>query len=302
MESPSNRQASVFPGVSRRQHVRGMALTTGGVLVLSPDSLLVRLIETGALTVNFWRGALLALALGSFLIIRHGRATPKQWRAMGLPGLFSALLLGASMVFFVSSITLTAVANTLVILSASPLFAAMFSAYFLRESIAPRTWLSTIIVLAGIGIIFAGSLGGGTVIGDLCALGAACCMAANLVVVRYARAVDMLPAVALSGLFIALAFAPFSTPLALSSRDCLLLAVLGLLVLPISLAFITRGPRYLSAPEVSLIMLLETIFGPFWVWLVVGEVPAVATLIGGVLVLGTIVSHTLLELKQPPSV
>jgi drug/metabolite transporter (DMT)-like permease len=89
-----------------------------------------------------------------------------------------------------------------------------------------------------------------------------------------------------------------ATPLEVPSTDMVLLLILGVLVLPLSYALITLAPRLLPAPEVSLTLLLETVLGPFWVWLVIDESPALATLAGGALILGTLVIHTLLSMRH----
>ncbi|NIR27819.1 MAG: DMT family transporter [Gammaproteobacteria bacterium] len=273
-------------------------MATVGVIVLSPDGLILRIIEADRWTVVFWRGLLMALALAVFLALRYRRSTPQQVRAVGRRGLLSGALFAASTVFFVSSITLTTVANTLVIVSAAPLFGAVMSYLFLREMLALRTWLAILAAVLGILVIFYGSVGGGALLGDLCAVGTAFCMAANLVVIRHARAVNMLPAVVLSGVLGALAVLPLATPFRVSAQDASLLLLLGLIILPVSLGLITLAPRYIPAPEVSLIMLLEAILGPLLVWMALGETPGVETFIGGGLVLGTLAVHFGLRLRE----
>lgn len=279
-------------------HLRGTLLATVGVVVLSPDGLILRLIEADRWTVVFWRGLLMGTAIALFIALRHGRAALRKARAVGWRGVLAGALFAGSTVFFVSSITLTAVANTLVIVSAAPLFGAVMSYLFLHETLPIRTWIAIVTAVLGILVIFSGNLGGGALLGDLCAVGTAFCMAGNLVVIRHARAVNMLPAMVLSGVLAALVVFPAATPLALGASDAVLLALLGLVVLPVSFGLITVAPRYIPAPEVSLIMLLEAILGPLWVWLVIGEVPNTATFAGGGLVLATLAAHSLLRLRS----
>jgi len=279
-------------------HLRGLLLAVAGVVALSPDGLLLRLIEADRWTLVFWRGLLMALALVVFLLVRHRAAVGLHVRAVGRHGLLAGALHAASTVFFVSSITLTTVANTLVIVSAAPLFGAILSYFFLRERLPLRTWVAILATVLGILVIFSGSLGGGTLVGDLCAVGTAVCMAGNLVVIRHARAVNMLPAVVFSGIFTTIGVAPLASPLALGPSDALYLGILGLVVLPVSFGLITLAPRYIPAPEVSLILLLEAILGPLWVWLAIGEVPDTETFVGGGLVLATLASHFYLSLRR----
>lgn len=279
-------------------HARGMLITTLGVIVLSPDTLLLRLIETDGMTILVWRGLLMGLTLLAYLALRHRGGVVGEFRRIGRWGLVAAVLFAVNSLFFVTSVMLTTVANTLLIISAAPLFAALWSWLFLREQVRSRTWAAIAAGFAGMLIIFGGSLGGGSLVGDLCAVGTACFLAGNLTVLRHVRAINMLPALALAGFLFALAALPFAGELALSARDTVLLVLLGVVIVPLSFALITTGPRYLPAAEVSLIMLLEAILGPLWVWLVIGEVPPAATFAGGAVILATLAIHSLAALRS----
>lgn len=279
-------------------HVRGIVLTVTAVLVLSPDALLVRLIDTDPLTLIFWRGALSALAILLALGSLWGRSTLANLLLIGRPGLLSGGISAVGTILFVYALRTTSVANTLVILAATPLFSALLSRLFLGERVARRTMLAIGVGMGGILLLFAGNLGQGTLVGDLCALAAASLWAGNLVVLRHARSVNMTPAVALGGALAALLALLFgATPLAVAPADFGLLLLLGGLVLPLSFALITLGPRHLPAAEVSLILLLETFLGPLWVWWVLGEVPNAPTIIAGALILTTILLHSLASLR-----
>ena len=108
----------------------------------------------------------------------------------------------------------------------------------------------------------------------------------------------MTPAVALGGLLAAAAAWPLAHPLSVSAADLAYLFLLGLAVLPISFYLISLGPRYLPAPEVNLIMLLEIVLGPYWVWLCIGEVPEARAFAGGAVVLATLTLHSIASLRN----
>ena len=277
-------------------HLKGLLLTIVGVLVLSPDSLLVRLIETDQWTLLFWRGSLNALSLTLLTVALSGRSTFSAFRVVGIAGFFAAVLFTGSTLFFISSLNHTSVANTLVIISAAPLFAAVFSRLFLNEAIARRTWVATLVGLLAIALIVSQSIGQGALVGDLCAVGTAVCLASTFVIVRRARAVSMIPAMAISGLMVAIVVTPWAAPTAINRDDIGLLLLLCVILLPVSIALITLGPRYLPAPEVSLIMLLETALGPLWVWLALDEEPAWQALVGGGILIAALAVHSLLAL------
>ena len=279
-------------------HLRGILLTVTAVLVLSPDALLVRLIETDSLTLIFWRGALSAAAILITLGCLWGRSTAANLLRIGRPGLLSGGISALGTILFVYALRTTSVANTLVIMAATPLFSALLSRLFLGEQIARRTWIAILVGLGGIVLLFAGNLGQGTLAGDFCALTAASFWASNLVVLRHARQINMTPAVALGGALAALlSLLLGARPFAVSTADFGLLLLLGGLVLPLSFALITLGPRHLPAAEVSLVLLLETFLGPLWVWWALGETPNTPTIIAGGLILTTILLHSVATLR-----
>ncbi len=286
--------------MERSDHLKGLILTFTAVLILSPDALLVRLITCDLWSLLFWRCLLTAVVMSLFLLLRYRQGFWRSFVATGRTGLLSALVLCCGSLLFVSSLKQTAAANTLIILAATPVFSSLFSFLFLREKIALRTWLAIICCFCGILLLFSGSLQNGLLFGDLLALGATLMWAINLVILRRSRAVNMIPANVIGNLLvIPLVLLLGAQPLAVSSADAGYLLLLGGLVLPVSFAMITLGPRYLPAPEVSLILLTETILGPIWVWLALGEVPGSTTLFAGLLIVGTLVLHTLLSLRKP---
>ena len=121
----------------------------------------------------------------------------------------------------------------------------------------------------------------------------------NIVVIRSGKEVNMIPANVLGNLsVVVIVLLLGAQPLAITSEEAGLLLLLGGVILPISFAMITLSPRYLQAPEVSLILLIETVLGPIWVWLALGEVPHIKTLIAGVLILGTLLIHTSFSLRK----
>ncbi|MEX1037202.1 MAG: DMT family transporter [Sneathiella sp.] len=279
-------------------HLYGILITAAGVLILSPDGLLVRLIATDSATIMFWRGLLFSIGIFGFYALYRGFNTLNIVRAMGWRGLFAAFLFCVSTIFFVLAITHTSVANALVIISTAPLFAALFSWLILKESISLSTWIAIAVCTGGISLIFMGSIGGGSRYGDISAIACAFMIAGQITTVRHARNLDMVPSLGIAGVLTALFAFPFATPLAITGSDFAYLVLLGLIVLPVAFGLITIGPRYISAPEVSLLMLMESIFGSFWVWLVLDEMPRPETLGGGAVVIATLIIHTGLAYRK----
>jgi len=276
-------------------------MTGAGVLILSPDALLVRLVQANIWTLLFWRCLLTATMMCIFLAFIYRRQFLQSFIATGKEGVLSALTITVGSMLFINSLKQTSAANALVILAATPVISSLLSWLFLREKIARRTWVAILSCFAGILFIFSGSLQQGLLMGDLLALGASAMWAANIVIIRSGKKVNMVPANVLGNLSVVIiVFALGAQPLQITATDASLLLLLGGLVLPVSFALITLGPRYLQAPEVSLILLAETVLGPAWVWLVQSEVPHPRTLIAGILIISTLATHTLLSLRQQP--
>jgi len=280
----------------RAEHLRGLALCAIGVVVISPDALIVRSVGTDAWTTVTWRGVFTTVGtVALLLVLRRGDAR-RAWRPTR-PHLFAGALFAAASIAFVSALDRTDAASVLVIIAAGPLIASVLGRVFLHQRAEARTWLTGVAVVAGLAVIFGGSIGQGDVDGDLLALAGATCFAGYLTVSRAARPADMTPAIAVGGVGAALVGFAAGAETSIGGSDLLLLALLGIVILPVSLALITRATHHVPAPEVNLVALLETLLGPLWVWLAMGERPSAEVLAGGILVVGAVTIHSVLALR-----
>ncbi len=279
-------------------HQHGLMITITAVLILSPDALLVKLMHCDAWTMLFWRSLISGSSLIAGLTLIYRRRLWTTIVQTGRYGLISSLVTACGSVLFIGALYRTTAANTLVILAATPLFAALIGRIFIQEKIARHTFIAIITASGGILLIFIGSFSAENLVGNLMALAASCLWGTNLVVLRRARRLNMIPAVALGSLLaIPLCLLLGAEPSSIGPQDLSLLALQGTLVLPVSFALITLGSRHLPAAEVSLVLLLETLLGPLWVWLLVGEAPGSLTLGAGLFVLLTLVVHSLIALR-----
>lgn len=275
----------------------GLALGVAGVLLLSPDTLIIRLVDIDPWSFIAWRGAFLAAGMAVVLAALYGRDAPARLWATGWIGALVAVLFALNNAAFQLSVQSTAVANTLAIIATAPLFAALFSVALLRERVPLRTWAAIAASLAGIALVFASEVEGGGLFGNLAALFAAVGLGIHFVLVRLARRVDMTPAIAAAGVLICAIGLSMAGDLYVRPAAFGLLALLGLVLLPASFVLLTRAPRHISAPEVSLILLLETVLGPLWVWLAIAEEPPPETLAGGGLIVVVLAIHAALTLR-----
>lgn len=282
-------------------HLKGILITTLGVTILSPDAILIRLLNTDTLTVLFWRGISLCVGISLLMLIMYRKETLHQFIKIGRPGLSIALIFALSTLCFTVAIQNTSISNTLVIISTSPIFAALFSWIYLKEKIKPITWLAMLIIIIAITAIMSNSLDKGSLFGDICASGSAIFMAISFTITRRHKTINMVPAMAISGIMASL----MVTPLVISSGSAFVLApnaipylILGGLCISIAFALITLGPRYMPAPEVGLIMPLETVLGSYLAWIFLNEQPSILTLVGGIVVITTLSIHAYLSLKN----
>ena len=294
-------------------HAKGMLFTVAGVLVVTPDSLLLRLISADLFTLMFWRGLAVCLTLAAGLALLHKARVLALFTAIGRPGLIFAVLFTANSFSFVIAVHNTTVTNTLVLISAAPFFAAVIARLFLGEAVRPRTWIAILAAFVGILTIVSESLLSGPTdpapsgtsllergarLGDLAALATALGLAVQFNLIRRYRHINMLPGIALGNLFSALVSLPLAATLTVVPMDILWIGLLSVIVLPLGTVLIVTGPRYLPAPEVGLILLLEAVVGPFWVWLALGELPSQRAVIGGTIIIAALAGHSLAALRQ----
>ncbi len=271
---------------------RGVAIVAIGVLLLSPDGVFVRLLTVDDATVIFYRG-IAAVGYLVLLYLERGRITGRGLWRLGRAGLAVSCLSAAGNTCFVVSIRATTAAHAMLILAAAPIFTAVFSRAFTHEPVARRTWFATAFVLVGVAGIFLAHPEPGQLKGDLVALAGSVILAALFVVIRRNPEIPMLPSLAVGAVLTSVAAAPFASPGTLTAPDVAIVASFGLVLLPASLALVTRGPRYLPAPQVSLLMLIETVLGPVWVWAALDERPSPAVLLSGLVILAALASHAL---------
>ncbi|MFN6133041.1 MAG: DMT family transporter [Synechococcaceae cyanobacterium] len=282
-----------------RSYWVGFGATSIGVLILSPDSLLVRQLQAATSTILVWRGLLLFATVSAICLLRHRRGVLRAFLGIGAAGLISAILFAISSSLFVYSIrAVSSVTNTLVILGAAPVLAALMGFVSLKERPTRRAMVVILIVLLGIGLIFVSDAQAfGATLGNIYALGMALCIAANIVLTR-ATPGDSTPFLAVAGVLLALAWLPFTPTLIPAPQELAPVLLMGAVVVPLGFTFILIGPKHLQASEVGLLMLLEAVFGPLWVWIWLAEAPGRAVAIAGIVIVGTLLVHHILNLRE----
>ena len=280
---------------------KGVGLSLFGVLIITPDSLFIRLINIPSWELLFYRGLIPSIFLLLGLIIYYKKNFFKSFLVNGIAGLFFAVIMALGNTTFVISIQNTNVANTLIMIARTPFATAILSSIFLKEHPSKKMWLTIISCFLCVLFIFYDSYQANRIFGDFFGLLTAIFVGGGAVIIRYAKLVNFLPALLISKLFtflIPLFFMhSFSNVLLIDTREFYLIMCMGA-CLCIAFSMITFAPRYIPAYEVEIFFVLETILGPLWVWLVILEEPSSKTIIGGIVIISIIIAYTVSELKK----
>lgn len=278
-------------------HRKGLIITAIGGLALSFDIPLIR-----SANGEFWsmvvmrNGSVFVMALVlwvclNFILRRKTVLVP------GRIGLLIALFYGINGLTFMLAVFNTTTANVVFILAFTSMFAAILSWIFLRERPSNATLLTMAAMVAGVLLIVHDGLSSGNLFGDAMALCSALLLAISLTLSRRSGA-DMgfvpLIAAALSGI-VALFFLPSG---GLTIAEPVYILINGIVLLPLAFWCLATGPRYLSAPEVGMFYLVETVLAPIWVWIVFAETPTTQTLIGGSILILALLAHSFWQMRS----
>ncbi|HUL08372.1 MAG TPA: DMT family transporter [Candidatus Acidoferrum sp.] len=283
-------------------HRRGLLLVAGAALVWSSGGLLARMIETDPWTKLFWRSVFACISLLAYAWFKNRGRLVATFRELGWPGMLLGLCFATASTGFIVGLDYTTVANILFTQAAAPFIAGLLGWVLLREQVKVHSWIAMAVALAGIGVISHGSLEAGNVVGNLLAITCALGFAGAIVTTRRFKHLRMAPATCLATLFCALVSLPFARLSAPDTSDFAYLFLFGCGQMGLGLVLFTSGVRLIPGAEAGLISILESILSPLWVWVFLSETPSVDTLVGGAIVLGAIVVHTLLDWRAERTV
>ena len=277
---------------------KGSLLAFTAVMFITPDSLFIRLsnIETWGLL--FYRGAIPFVTVLLGLLMVYKTNFFKLLFSMGRPGIFYAVTFSITNITFLISIQNTNVANTLIMIAMAPMLSAVLGAIFLKENPDKKTWIAILITFLAAIYIFYDSIQLGNILGDIFGFVTALGLAIGAVVVRSAKEKNLVPAAMMGKLLVAVFALFFVKDFELIHTDIFIVPLMCILCVAIPFVLVTIAPRFITAAEVNLFFLLETIFGPIWVWLVIKEQPSLETIIGGIIIILTLAIHSSLALKK----
>jgi drug/metabolite transporter (DMT)-like permease len=277
---------------------KGSLLAFIAVMLITPDSILIRLSSIETWGMLFYRGAIPFVVVLIGLIFFYKNNLLKALVNIGYPGIFYVISFSICNITFIISIQNTNVANTLVMIAMAPMLSAILGSIFLKEVPDRKTWIAIIITLISVTYIFHDSIEMGNFYGDLFGIITAFGLACNAVIARYAKNRDLVPSAVIGKLCVAIFAFFFVDTFALVNTDLIFVHLMCVMCVAIPFVLVTIAPRFIPAEEVNLFFLLETIIGPFWVWLVINEQPSIETIQGGVVIILTIAIHSFLKLKK----
>lgn len=276
----------------------GIVLALIGGLMISIDVPLIRLALSDPWLVMVCRGAGLAGVLGLVLAFgRHWTDTPPNpfddpdWVIVGI-------LFGATSILFTLAVFHTSTANLVFILAFNPMMAAVMAWWLIGEKPDFVTWSAIFLTMLGVAIIVSDGLAGGTLYGDLAALGCACILGLSIVLARKSGK-DMSLSPVMGGMCSGLFALPLVIVYSGWPQGVGWLVVDAFILMPIAGFCMSLAPRFIPAPQVAMFFLLETVLAPIWVWLIFAEIPTDKTLVGGLIVMLAIAGHSLWKLTRP---
>jgi drug/metabolite transporter (DMT)-like permease len=282
---------------SHDAHTKGLLLTAFGGLTLTVDIPLIRLAHGEAWTILLLRTGCTVLAGLVIWLVWRSLSDKAPQLVPGRLGLAVATLYGLGSIAFITAVYNTSTADLVFILAFTTMFSALLCWLFLKERPQPLTLVALALMIIGIAIIVGDSIGNGYLFGDIMALCSALCVACAITISR-ASGKDM-GFTALIGVVLPFAVAAFmvsKTGFHVEAPWWIILN--GAVIMPIAFFCLANGPKYISGPEVAMFYLLETVLAPVWVWMIFAETPTRNSLIGGAILIVTLIAHSLWQLHE----
>ena len=277
---------------------KGSLMAFVAVMFITPDSLFIRLSNVETWSLVFYRGIIpfVLVFIGMLLIYRLKFFN--LLRSNGYYGFAYVLTFSITNIAFVVSIQNTNVANTLIMIATAPMLSAILGSFFLKENPDKKTWVAIFITFFAALYIFYDSIKLGDFFGDILGFVAAMGLAVGAVIIRSAKKLNLVPSAVVGKLIIALFAMLFVKDYSLNNNDIYIVPLMCVMCVAIPFVLVTIAPRFITAAEVNLFFLLETIIGPIWVWLIIKEQPSPETIVGGAIIVLTIATHSFLKLRK----
>ena len=270
--------------------IPGYILCLLGGFFLSWGGLIIRSFETNDIwQILLVRSFFFMIALIIFLVLTYKKDTIAVIKKSGLPAVVAGLFLSLSFVAYIVAMSKTSVANVVFIISTQTIFLAIFGYLFLREKISFKGFVAITLAFAGIVVMIGDSVNQGTLFGNIVAFAIPINFTILVMIIRKFPKLDMVPAIFYSGIFSGLYGLFLSNSMHFSANDLLMGFLLGVPQLAFGFICVTIGTKTTPAVTVGLLMLLETIFAPIWVWIFLNETPPLSVFTGGAIIIFAVI-------------
>jgi drug/metabolite transporter (DMT)-like permease len=279
-------------------NAKGLALTSLGVLIMSLESLFIKFTSISSFLFSFYMGIFMFISMASTLLFKEKNFVKNAIKSSYVVLIVCAILMAVSNILFISAVKTTTVANVVIIFSTAALFSALFAYLFYKEKITKNIIIASFFMFVGLYIIFNDQLDIGSSEGNIYALLCTALFSIFFVLLSRYKEMDRVVLTALSGVALSVIAFFFCDDLAIDFKTLLIIMAMGLIISPFSRVLIGNGAIYISASEVSLLMIIETIMAPIWVWLFLNEIPSSYTFIGGSIIIATLIANSIYTLKN----
>jgi drug/metabolite transporter (DMT)-like permease len=279
-------------------NTRGILITALGVFIMSLESLFIKLTSISPFTFSFYLGIFMFISMLLLLVIKQRDIIREITKTSFYIFLLCGILMGSANIFFIWAIKSTTAANVVLIIGTGALFTSFFSYLFYKEKIRINVLIASFFMILGLLIIFNDKVGLGNLKGNILAL--LCTMTFSLSFVlmsKYTR-INRIALTGMTGISLAIIAYFVSDTITIDLYNLSVVAVMGLIITPYSRVLIFNGTKFINASEVSLLMIIETVMGPIWVWMVLKEVPSTYTFIGGGIILLTLIGNSIYIMKK----
>ena len=281
---------------------RGILQLVASGFFLSTAGIALRLVEQAdGWQILFYRSLALSITILLILVFQKRSRFFNEFRGLGWNDCLLAVFLGTGFVAYVFALLYNTVANALFIFSCAPFVAGFLGWILLGERVATRTWFAIGVAMAGLAVMVGSELAVSRYLGTLLALWIPIAYAASIIAVRRSKRDNMLVALCLAGLVAGGLSAFFVTDYALTPRDLIISLYLGVFQVGVGFTLVVLGSRYVPAAQVGLLALVEPVLAPIWAWMGVGEVPGLATIVGGTIIFLAIATDGILNIKSSES-
>ena len=274
--------------------IPGYILCLMGAFFLSWGGLLIRKWDGDDIwQILFWRALFFTFSLIFFLYSIYKKKVLLTIKKSGVPGVLGGVGMAIGFTAYIFAMRETTVANVLFIISTQTLWLAIFGYFFLKENISLKTFFSIILAIIGIVVMIGGSLGAGSLAGNLAAVLVPINFAFLVLLIRKFPNLELVSALFYGGVIIIFTSFFMTESILISKHNLLLGFLLGTFQHACGFICIVIGAKSTPAVVVGLLMLTEALLGPFWVWIFLNEIPAMSVFIGGSIVIIAVISQTL---------